>query len=265
MKTKRWIGIVLATLAVVGGAGVVACKGGEETVKYTVTYCDATQPNDVLKKEEVAQGGKASDWTPSREGYTFVDWYATADLLHAFDFNSAVDRDTTVYGFFAADTFTEDTRAFYVLGTSEDSGSILYDTAWKIKDAGKQALKKMQKSETNEYTITLDLYEGDQFQFAVNNAFQNQRGFGYIVDAGGYLKESKNFLNPNPRVSNIIVTQSGNYTFTLKTHPWSDLYDTSNSSYTEENKENYNFNVQDTIRVVRNGDVSAAGRVRTKK
>ena len=73
-----------------------------------------------------------------------------------------------------------------------------------------------------------------------NRKFQQFKWY-YSTDIR--CSKSKNFLNPNPRVSNIIVTQSGNYTFTLKTHPWSDLYDTSNSSYTEENKENYNFNV----------------------
>ena len=38
----------------------------------------------------------------------------------------------------------------------------------------------LEKAEVNEYKITLDLYEGDQFQFAINSEWENQRGFEYL-------------------------------------------------------------------------------------
>ena len=258
MNKKRLLLIALAAVLAISCGGVAACGRGEDAAKYTVTYVDATDKNSVLKKEEVAEGGKASDWTPVKEGYVFVEWYATPDLVHVFRFDDPIARDTTVYGYFSSDAFREDTRSFYILGSSDEEGSVLFNTAWKIKDEEKQKLVRSDRAGVNEYAITLDLYAGDLFQLAINNGFENQRGFGYIVDAGGCMEESKNHLNPNDRVSNIAVVRSGNYTLTLTTHPWSDRYDTENSSYTEEKKENYNYNIEDTIAVARNGEPAVA-------
>ena len=259
MKKRTLLLIVLAAILSLSCIGFVACgRDDDKGTEYTVTYVDITDENKTLKTEKVAEGGKATEWEPVKEGYTFVEWYATPDMIHVFDFNNAITQDTTVYGYFAEDIFEEDTRSFYILGSSDEGSSVLFNTAWKVKDEAKQKLTKSDKTGVNEYSITVDLYLGDLFQFAINSEFQNQRGFGYIVDPGEYMTESKNYLNPNERVSNIAVAQPGNYTLTLITHPWSDLYDTENSAYTEANKENYNYNVEDTITVVRNGDPTVA-------
>lgn len=257
MKVKKWLVALLAALLALACIGAVACSGGgEEGTKYTVTYVDITADNATLKTEEVEAGGKATEWTPTKEGYNFDDWYATPDMLHAFDFDAAITQNTTVYGYFTLDTFEEDTRDFYILGTSSDENSVLYGTNYKIGDAAAQKLTKAEKTGVNEYTITLDLYLGDTFQLAINDDFENQRGFGYFDEAAaeGYFEGKANFLDPNPRKADVVVEQAGNYTLTLTTHPWSDQYETTHGSYTEEEKENYNFNVEDTITFVRNGD-----------
>lgn len=257
MKVRKWLVALLAALLALACIGAVACSGGgEEGTKYTVTYVDITADNATLKTEEVEAGGKATEWTPTKEGYNFDDWYATPDMLHEFDFDSAINQNTTVYGYFTLDTFEEDTRDFYILGTSSDENSLLYGTNYKIGDAAAQKLTKAEKTGVNEYTITLDLYLGDTFQLAINDDFENQRGFGYFDEAAaeGYFEGKANFLDPNPRKADVVVNQAGNYTLTLTTHPWSDEYETTHGSYTEEEKENYNFNVEDTITFVRNGD-----------
>ena len=257
MKAKKWLVALLAALLALACIGAVACSGGgEEGTKYTVTYVDITADNATLKTEEVEAGGKATEWEPEKEGYTFVEWYATPDMIHVFDFNNVITQDTTVYGYFAADTFEEDTRSFYILGSSSDENSVLYGTNYKIGDASAQKLTKAVKTGVNEYTITLDLYLGDSFQFAINDDFENQRGFGYFDEAAadGYFEGKPNFLDPNPRKADVVVDQAGNYTLTLTTHPWSDQYETTHTSYTEAEKENYNYNVEDTITFVRNGD-----------
>lgn len=257
MKAKKWLVALLAALLVLACIGTVACSdGGEEVTKYTVTYVDITADNATLKTEEVEAGGKATEWEPEKEGYTFVEWYATPDMIHVFDFNNVITQDTTVYGYFAAETFEEDTRSFYILGSSSDENSVLYGTNYKIGDASAQKLTKAEKTGVNEYTITLDLYLGDTFQFAINDDFENQRGFGYFDEAAaeGYFEGKPNFLDPNPRKADVVVEQAGNYTLTLTTHPWSDEYETTHASYTEEEKENFNFNVEDTVTFVRNGD-----------
>lgn len=257
MKAKKWLVALLAALLVLACIGTVACSdGGEEVTKYTVTYVDITDNNKTLKTEDVAAGDKATEWEPEKEGYTFVEWYATPDMIHVFDFNNVITQDTTVYGYFAAETFEEDTRSFYILGSSSDENSVLYGTNYKIGDESAQKLTKAEKTGVNEYTITLDLYLGDTFQFAINDDFENQRGFGYFDEAAadGYFEGKPNFLDPNPRKADVVVEQAGNYTLTLTTHPWSDEYETTHASYTEEEKENFNFNVEDTVTFVRNGD-----------
>ena len=257
MKAKKWLVALLAALLVLACIGTVACSdGGEEVTKYTVTYVDITDNNKTLKTEDVAAGDKATEWEPEKEGYTFVEWYATPDMIHVFDFNNVITQDTTVYGYFAAETFEEDTRSFYILGSSSDENSVLYGTNYKIGDESAQKLTKAEKTGVNEYTITFDLYLGDTFQFAINDDFENQRGFGYFDEAAadGYFEGKPNFLDPNPRKADVVVEQAGNYTLTLTTHPWSDEYETTHASYTEEEKENFNFNVEDTVTFVRNGD-----------
>lgn len=255
---KNILFATFAALLVFSCIGFVACrqKPSDEVTEYKVTYVDITEDNKVLKTEDVAEGNKATVWTPEKEGYTFVQWYATPDMLHVFEFDKAIMQDTTVYGYFTSAAFEEDTRTFYILGSSSDENSVLYGTSYKLTNETAQKLVKADKNGSNEYSITLDLYLGDAFQIAINDSFENQRGYGYLdaAAAEGYFGGKPNFLDPNPRKADIVVERAGNYTFTLTTHPWSDAYETDHASYSEEKKENFNFNVEDTISFVRNGD-----------
>ena len=260
MKAQKWLLALLTVILSLTCIGLVACtpddEGEGEGTSYTVTYVDITADNAQLKTEEVAAGGTATEWTPEKEGYVFAGWYATPSMSHEYDFSKAITADTTIYGYFTEDTFEEDTRTFYILGSSSDPNSILYGTNYKLVDEEKQVLTKADKSGVNEYSITLDMYVGDAFQIALNSDFENQRGFGYMDSdaAEGYFENKGNFLENNTLKSDIQVVQAGNYTLTLTTHPWSDQYETDHEYYTEENKENYNYNVTDTITFVRNGD-----------
>ena len=260
MKAQKWLLALLTVILSLTCIGLVACapddEGEGEGTSYTVTYVDITADNAQLKTEEVAAGGTATEWTPEKEGYVFAGWYATPSMSHEYDFSKAITADTTIYGYFTEDTFEEDTRTFYILGSSSDPNSILYGTNYKLVDEEKQVLTKADKSGVNEYSITLDMYVGDAFQIALNSDFENQRGFGYMDSdaAEGYFENKGNFLESNTFKSDIQVVQAGNYTLTLTTHPWSDQYETDHEYYTEENKENYNYNVTDTITFVRNGD-----------
>ena len=75
MKVKKWLVALLAALLALACIGAVECSGGgEEGTKYTVTYVDITADNATLKTEEVEAGGKATEWEPEKEGYTFVEW-----------------------------------------------------------------------------------------------------------------------------------------------------------------------------------------------
>ncbi|MFT3886773.1 MAG: hypothetical protein QM713_01225 [Arachnia sp.] len=132
-----------------------------------------------------------------------------------------------------------DTRDFYIVGNG--AGPLLKESNWGavVSDA-----HKLQKSETaNEYTITLDLYAADEFQFAIDSKWTDQKGAGYLketeADGEAYFEDSEGAgLSSDPKKANIKVLKDGNFTLTLTTDP-------SNPD-------------ADSIAWVRNGDAAAA-------
>lgn len=224
-----------------------------ETKSYKVTFYDA-DGTTVLSEEEVAEGASPTEYTPEKEGQVFMGWFATPSLGHEFDFSQPVTEDVSVFaGFMEA---VEDTRTFAILGSGKSP--LLAVSSWgKVLDEEHY----MTKAEgENVYTITLDLCEGDEFQFAIDTSWSNQRGGGYLetTDADGttYFSVSGG-LSDSTKKANIKCLQDGNYTFTLTTYPGADVYDTENSYYTEETRENYNSNPYDTIRFTYNGEMQA--------
>ena len=251
--------VVCASLLFSTGLILASCgnPSGDSSLEVPATY-DVTfyHGDEVLKTEQVEAGQTATDWIPEVEGYTFEGWYGTPTFTHAFDFANPINENTSVFGKFVSEVSTPDTRDFYIVGSG--TSPVLLESNWGKTITDDMKLTKA--AEKNEYTITLDLYEGDQFQFAINSSWENQRGVGYMREF--MLGDEEVFHNPgsaygnDARRSNIQVVKSGNYSFTLTTHPDTDYYDTENPNYKEEGKENFNLNDYDTITWVRNGDVS---------
>ena len=228
MKKLKWI--VMALVLVLGMATFAACKQDEpETPVFTVTYYDGTI---VLKTEEVEEGSHATYWEPeAKEGMEFSDWYVDAGLNRVFDFEGeAITADRNLYAGYVA-VGTDDTRTWAIVGSGQ--GDILSSSAWGTVITDVHALEKTEGE--NEFTITLDLYEDDQFQFATDTSWMNQRGFGYIPLADRTMTVDGQEVTPfsggggigetADKQSNIIVEYPGNYTFTLTTYPDEDYYD----------------------------------------
>ena len=228
MKKRKWI--AMALVLVLGMAAFAACKPDEpETPVFTVTYYDGTT---VLKTEEVEKGGHATYWEPeAKEGMEFSDWYVDAGLNRVFDFEGeAITADKSLYAGYVA-VGTDDTRTWAIVGSGQ--GDILSSSAWGTVITDVHALEKTEGE--NEFTITLDLYEDDQFQFATDTSWMNQRGFGYIPLADRTMTVDGEEVTPfsggggigetADKQSNIIVDYPGNYTFTLTTYPDEDYYD----------------------------------------
>ena len=228
MKKLKWI--VMALVLVLGMAAFAACKPDEpETPVFTVTYYDGTT---VLKTEEVEKGGHATYWDPeAKEGMEFSDWYVDAGLNRVFDFEGeAITADKSLYAGYVA-VGTDDTRTWAIVGGGQ--GDILSSSAWGTVITDVHMLEKTEGE--NEFTITLDLYEDDQFQFATDTSWMNQRGFGYIPLADRTMTVDGEEVTPfsggggigetADKQSNIIVEYPGNYTFTLTTYPDEDYYD----------------------------------------
>lgn len=248
---KRLFTILLPVLVLVLLFSLVACDNTPATEKHKVTFYDGT---NVLKEVEVEDGATVESYIPAKDGYQFIDWYSTPSYGHKFDFSKAVTEDVSVFGGFTL--YTEDVRPFYVVGSGTSELLLGQDWGKNINES-----HRLTKAEgKNEYTITLDLLAGDEFQFASSSSWENKRGYGYLTTnklADGteaFEGEGGGFGEVSSKGRNIKVIKAGNYTFTLKTYPNEDTYNTSDATYTEANKAVYNVGTFDTIEFVRNGD-----------
>ncbi len=253
-RATKFVGLIVASVVCVSAFAVfAACNDDSATKEYTVTYFDGTTE---LKRETVKEGDKAVKWTPTKENYTFVDWYATPNFAHTFPFDEPITENKSAFAQWTSAVQSEDTRTYYIVGSG--TSPILLASNWgKVFDDTTVMTKAADK---NEYTYTLDLQKDDLFQFAINESWHNQRGYGYLdtleladgtvaFSGTGTIGDNSSFRQ------NIKCEYAGNYTFTLTTHPDDDTYETNHQSYTEENKEAFNINPLDKITWVRNGDV----------
>lgn len=245
MKKMKWISLLLvAAMAISLFAGCA-----KEETKFSVAYMDG---DTVLKTEEVVEGGTAAEWIPEKEGQTFVGWFATPTMSVEFDFSKPITENTKVFAGFSA--YAEDTRTWAIVGSGK--GDLLLSSNWGKVIADAHILEK---TGDNEYSITIDLYAGDEFQFAINTSWHHKRGFGYLetaTDASGseVFSGSGGIGETAAKGQNIKVAMDGNYTITLHTHPGDDYYDENNANYSEANKEVFNLSDFDKITWVRNGD-----------
>ena len=81
--------------AYIYGAGIDRSLG-IDPASYTVTF--VTNGGNTVASQTVAAGGKATaPTTPTKDGYTFVGWYSDSGLENAYDFNTVVTGDITLY------------------------------------------------------------------------------------------------------------------------------------------------------------------------
>ena len=223
LKLRKFGALMAAVMTLSLTLGVAAACAEDET-KFTVTFYDGTT---VITEKEVEEGGKVAAFDPSdvgyeKEGFAFDGWYATADFTFDWSFDTAIDKDTNVYSMWTSSK--EDTRQWTIAGSSS-AGGPLAAIGWNggpIEGENGNILKKTEGK--NEFTITIDLYVGDQFQFCI----QDEEGVWNTDDASGggarggqYLEENEYMSAPGTGLGdgqvNITVSVSGNYTLTLTT------------------------------------------------
>ena len=195
-----------------------------QTQTYTVTFYDGST---VITTREVEEGETVEAFEPSdvdyeKEGYTFGGWYATADFTFDWSFDTAITRDTNVYSLWSS--AAEDTRQWLIAGSSS-AGGPLAAIGWNggpIEGADGNILTKTEGK--NEFTITINLYVGDQFQFCIqdeNGVWNTDDANGGGARGGQYLVENEYMSAPGTGLGdgqvNITVSVSGNYTLTLTT------------------------------------------------
>ena len=224
---RKRLGVVFGLLFVLFFAFglMAACKDPEdETTTYTVTFLDG---ETVIAEREVEEGGTVASFTPADEGYEkegfgFEGWFATADFTHDWSFDTAIERDTNVYSMWSSSK--EDTRQWLIAGSSS-AGGPLAAIGWNGGPIEGENGNILQKTDgKNEFTITIDLYVGDQFQFCImdeDGVWNTDDSAGGGARGGQYLEENEYMSAPGTGLGdgqvNITVSVSGNYTLTLTT------------------------------------------------
>ena len=108
-KTKRklkWLSIVLAfvfSMSFFAACAPQSDDGGDggssvQQSYYSVTYYG--ESNEQLQVLTVKSGDKAFDWTPEKSGYEFDRWFSDSARTRAYDFNTAVTSDMSLYAKF---------------------------------------------------------------------------------------------------------------------------------------------------------------------
>lgn len=254
MLRKKLSMFMLATAIGVGtialtGCGTDTSKANEVETKKDTLKVDLYGVDGKTKIEsiKVKSGEKINPKEPQKDGYDFVAWYLTPNHERRADLSKPITENMRLYAGLAKKQ--EDTRTFYVVGSG--TSDVLKESNWGKVTGDAQKLEKKTVDGKNVYTITMDLKEGDQFQFAIDGSWANQRGYGYFEtnkkDGKEYFKNSGSLGNSSLKKSNIEVKVDGKYTFTLTTYPSDDYYDKEDEHYKEESKENFNLNPYDTI------------------
>ncbi len=234
---KKITKLALAAMCIALGAGAfVACgdKGGEtpggnvDDGKITVTFYDG---QTVLDTVELDKGSKverpAAD--PTKDGYDFVRWCGTPSYSKAFDFNTELEEDTSVFAGFRSQA--ADNHTWYLAGTSK-SGIFKETGEWKDESA--PGIKftpetlpddvKLEKSadKGNVFTFRGDFFKGDQFQILnTDEGWAGQIGYGYMnidqysTETTAHMYGKSSPYDDNSKKQNITIGVSGNYIITL--------------------------------------------------
>lgn len=235
-KMRKMLGVIITGALIVTSLCVSGC-GKEESKKVTLQLMNGEVE---LAKIEVNSGEKVSEDAykkyEEQEGYEFLGWFETPTFIEAsaVDFSKATfEEDKQIFGSFKAAAAEEDTRDWYIVG----AGKELDETSWAggVDDSVKEKFHFKKADDINEFTITLNLYNGDQFQIIHDWDWADQKGFGCFTEIDETQMENGGGLSGSDSTANVNVIMDGNYTITLTTDP--------------------NNAKQDTLSIVRNGDV----------
>ncbi len=252
MKKRRRTAAVICAAAIAallaagcggnGGSGTSAPGAGEtdpaaqqtvsEAAVYTVTFMNGEEEIGALSAEEGSLLDAAAlaqiEAQPDTE---FLGWFETPTFLASSEKDMAstpVTKDMTLYGSFRSTNVAEDTRAWYLAGTS--SGGPLAANNWANASVDEETRELFRLQPTgnavNEFSITIDLFAGDQFQVIHDWAWDGQKGYGRFTQIDAEQMEDGGGLSGDSAKSNVNVIMDGSYTITLTTDPDNEPLDT---------------------------------------
>ncbi len=210
---------------------VVEEQAPAEAATITITFMEGeTTLGTAETAAGVALDASAFAAFENKEDYEFLGWYETPSFLESSKKDPAVDtftEDATLFGNFKKAVVTEDTRLWYLAGTSQVGPMKDNNWAGDISDELKESFQlKATGNAVNEFQITIDLFEGDQFQVIHDWSWDGQKGFGWFTELDETQMESGGSLGGSSKTANVNVLVSGNYTITLTTDPDNQALDT---------------------------------------
>ena len=246
---KRGKKLITAGLTFFVAAGILCgCGAANGTTAasqvHTITFYNG---DTELGTAEAADGqvlDKASyEEFENQKDLKLIAWYGTKNFMDASQINlesNTFSEDTNIYGKFQSENLTADTRSWYLVGQS-DGGSLKASAfgGTSVDDATKAEFQMLPvQSVQNGFSITIDLFAGDEFQVIPDWSFDEQRGFGYLKDYDESCMECGYSTSGENGKANISVLADGNYTVTITTDP--------------------DNGAMDAIATVRNGDAKTA-------
>lgn len=159
------------------GSSGSAQGGSQQATYYTVSF--NTQGGSSVPAQRVRAGGRATrPANPTRSGYVFQGWYASASGTRAFDFNTPINGNVTAYAHWTRKA-TYSYEAYYVDGM----GSTWYDGSPRtiyIKTNNPQpdfTLKDPQATRTSEYALGSGYFDDVADQGQVDNCLKVPGGY----------------------------------------------------------------------------------------
>ena len=129
-----------------------------------------------IKSDMLAEGSAAE--VQAKAGGNFT---TSADGTYTFTFDPEAEKISVSYSpEFSLEAVARPTT-WYILGNGSVAGSVLNNAAWGLKDEVAQGLVS---KGNGVYEITLDLYEGDEFQICSSSSWSDKHGFDSLVNPG---------------------------------------------------------------------------------
>lgn len=215
MKTRKWLGIVLAVLLVASLAIMAtACTNiFEDSELITVTWYDGRTP---LRTDEVEKGSKLENWTPEKEDYVFTGWYEEASLTNEFDFDKTIEEDTNIFSRWRSANVEADNRIWYIIGSMGESnwkfvGEKDDNGDWQIAD-GFDQLVFQHTDDPNKLELTIELRPGVKFRFVTNLIGSDWSGDETTAQVGlGNLTGFEYAAGTNPEKNAVVTAESKEY------------------------------------------------------
>lgn len=94
------------------GSKTVTIKAGKKSARFSVDVANSSfvvtydlnyEGAPEAETANVNKGQEAENTTPTRDGYTFVAWYADPDFTQAFDFKTEITGDVQLYALWTRD------------------------------------------------------------------------------------------------------------------------------------------------------------------